>query len=476
MPTPDGIYRYGPDTTVGQLIEVYLTEHRLTAGDLARKLDVTDELVAEWRAGKLTTGLISTKANTFQKITGIDLGRLMILEAKRQLWKEGIACPENMYTTRAEVVDELRKHCAATNCVLVGDQIGITGGVIQGWLSGRQMPSLEYMPIVLKGIVNGFLPGTVDDVRYALIKRQLFKEDDPLTDLPTFRHLLEEVLRHQGALGHSAFARWSGMNISVVRRLHTYKSTKESTQETIKSLIRMVVSQRRRDLLKLFDKPWPEQRSRSRTTNHQPANTPVETGAKDISVAVTPPAPREPVPTPPAMPAPPDATVAPVALPTYSRLVGVIETLAGQLIALGTTAGNLQTLAADLRANPPSPPPAAHWNGVVSGKEPLGTTIDGLRFCLTAETFRPMPGAQLSEAEMEDTVALCEELRRRMTLLVQFDPTTRNRVLRRLGKEIDELYIVMGLHKTETPSGSLHVLNLERGGFAEIRKDQEGES
>lgn len=98
-----------------------------------------------------------------------------------------------------------------------------------------------------------------------------------------------------------------------------------------------------------------------------------------------------------------------------------------------------------------------------------GQEINGIRFVLTVANFQSVT-VQFTDAELEDTDKLIDELNRRFTLIAQSDNRdTRRETFQRLGKKIDELFLNANLIRKVVPIGALKKMEDDREQLAKLR-------
>lgn len=97
--------------------------------------------------------------------------------------------------------------------------------------------------------------------------------------------------------------------------------------------------------------------------------------------------------------------------------------------------------------------------------------VSGMRFVLTKENFKTLDTGPWSEAEIDDTIKLITELRRRLVLLAQ-NPSSdiREHHIKRLGKEVDELYRSFAIVSSVVPIQAAEIVDLERHDFLNREK------
>jgi hypothetical protein len=97
--------------------------------------------------------------------------------------------------------------------------------------------------------------------------------------------------------------------------------------------------------------------------------------------------------------------------------------------------------------------------------------VSGMRFVLTRENFKTLDTGPWSREEIDDTLKLIVELRRRLVLLAQ-NPAAEIREdhIARLGMEIDELHRAFVIASSVIPMQAAEIVSLERHDFLNIEE------
>lgn len=104
---------------------------------------------------------------------------------------------------------------------------------------------------------------------------------------------------------------------------------------------------------------------------------------------------------------------------------------------------------------------------------PAGMTVGGVRFALTANHF-PLLDGDVTDREIEDTILLMEELRRRWSLFARLPDDVRERLLGRLGPEIDEFFLTLLANKEQLPANAVELLEAQRDAFSQLAGRHKG--
>lgn len=96
------------------------------------------------------------------------------------------------------------------------------------------------------------------------------------------------------------------------------------------------------------------------------------------------------------------------------------------------------------------------YNKVLAGTAQLeGQVLDGIRFVVTTDRFRPLQG-DVTDGEIQETVILFEELRRRLLFFSRIhDPEVQAKVMSELTREIRETFLAMELASHVTPGAGV---------------------
>lgn len=94
---------------------------------------------------------------------------------------------------------------------------------------------------------------------------------------------------------------------------------------------------------------------------------------------------------------------------------------------------------------------------------------DDIPFVLTTDSFRKLKGT-ITKKEIDDTVRLIRELRRRINAITQImDLETRGNAADALSQEMDELYLAIELAKEVIPTGAAARMEALRQNFRQLR-------
>jgi hypothetical protein len=98
--------------------------------------------------------------------------------------------------------------------------------------------------------------------------------------------------------------------------------------------------------------------------------------------------------------------------------------------------------------------------------DPTQTTVDAVPFVLTAERFKTWDGKSVNKGAIKDTVALIQELRRRLNIFSEIDSEEKVAdIYRTLRPELKELWIAVELLGKQNPDKFIETLQAVREGF-----------
>jgi hypothetical protein len=396
-------YEYHPETTIGMLLRQYfgvempdssMEERERTFAEL---LGVTTETVRDWSRGPgtLTNGLLTRYAAKFEELTGIDIDRLLVLEAKRAIVSQHPDTnTEVLYAslhTRQEIVDAITQHTKRCGAPLVERQLGIVEGSLFMWRNGHHLPGFGPLVACIPELQNDTLiPGNGNDVRTVLIRREVDTGATPghLSDITTFEALRSSFLAFGNGMEHSRFARESGVErgvIAALRKRHPSNPANVS-EETIRKMLRFLLKKRASDA---SDAKTKGGRVSKKT---KPERTPAEVSSRAATLG---------------------------AEAKHQQIANLLSELA-RLCCVG----EVDDFAVHLTGQRALP----------------GKGVDDVRFALTADSFVRWGGGQtLTSAEVQDTKRLAEELLRRLGLFAQIAAAERTSLLQTLEPTLIEI-------------------------------------
>jgi len=94
-----------------------------------------------------------------------------------------------------------------------------------------------------------------------------------------------------------------------------------------------------------------------------------------------------------------------------------------------------------------------------------------IRFIVSMDDFQILDGITITEQEIQDTVDMIDELRRRMLLFSQIESLEqRSQIWKALAAEFDEFYLTASLLGEVDPTQSIHEITKKRQLFSKFRK------
>jgi len=106
-------YVYGEGSTLKSLLGQFLKANPGRREAVAEALGVKPDTFGQWVDGVWTEGLRTRYFHAFSQLTGIDLDRLMVVEAKRRIWSRDPATRAfvtyERFQTRADLIGEIKR-------------------------------------------------------------------------------------------------------------------------------------------------------------------------------------------------------------------------------------------------------------------------------------------------------------------------------------------------------------------------------
>lgn len=459
-------YAYAAQDTVGTLFGQFMRANGLSPEALADFFGCHVSLVKRWLAGEITEGLRSKFAEKVRMDLGIDLGRCVLLEAKRQLRFEGCEVPHERWQTIDEIVASLREAGERMTVSVLAQELSFDERLLASWLVEREAgktrtPEMASLVEILRGLVRGLPQGNRDDVLFRRICRLVGTRADVAEVLQKYQRFIDAVRRVLKDLfrgdGPMAFERKSGIPRSQLAALGRYAEDKKPPKTYFASIgrvVRYLLSVEQPELVEHYDALAPKLFEGEKLA---PAKV----------VAQPAPARRAPA-------------KAPIAAPSSQVDGGAKEhvgnaQIAAELEALRAARMQMEVATAALHAATDRLAAAAPASvdatiaAAFAGKLPLGTTIDGTPFCLTTETFQQWKGGTPPAGWKEYLLALCRETRR-VWLIVQQLPSAaaRKEFVRsaEFTSEVREMVLaLLGFKLDALDSGGLQLLVDQRSAF-----------
>lgn len=272
-------YRYNKDTKLGKLLHQFLNDNDGDRIGFVQTLGTSQDQVDRWLRSEFTVGLTSRFKAPFEALTGIELERLYVLDAKHQIlaWlpkldalrrtNPGLARllilnPElarkidfDALTTRNEIIEALGQLAKKAGWPLVALQIGVEDRQVSKWTpNGSHRPSGEYLARAVTGLTMGLIATDPDDTRFQVTAQALlgrnFAELLGVSSLAQAANLIFEGRRDEPI---SVLSNRTGLDEWVVRSLLEYRPTGKRQYPTMIGVIRTILSRRYAERLTEFD-------------------------------------------------------------------------------------------------------------------------------------------------------------------------------------------------------------------------------
>lgn len=452
-------YDYGPKTTLGGLLEQFLKANPgATVEDLSDAIGRGGSNVPQWLRSEYTTALTSTALEAFERVTGISIDRLLVLNAKLEVLRQQPDLSDRIsfdrLTTRAELVAELRVFVEVyynNQPFCIDVQLDMSEGRTSHWLSGKRNPGAETLPTLVEGIARGFIEGTRDDVVFILMVREMFGADPqeifPGGRVTNFFSAIKEIFHEVGSRSPFLVSQKTGIKQHTVQRLLKYTEEvgqqAKTTEETVLDVVQALAGIHFASKMPMFD------RARQEFEQHHHVEHKV-----DVHASVTLPAVHcDPVPLEPRTAAPePVPPPAPAVLPSRDLAIAQHHReLARHHAAL-----------ADLH-DPPSGEVAQEVRSFV---DLVGVTVRGIKHCFSQANIRGLPGETVSEAQREAIRQAIELLRKLFVLCAGLDYAQQEKIKSVLDSELDELWVAAEAFNYANPAiaqGLSSTIELVRG-------------
>ncbi len=267
-------YTYDQTTTLGTLLQTFLEANRHSKNDFAQELGCKVELVDRWLLGELTPGLNSRFRESFEKLTGIDVERLYVIEAKRNILrmlkeiedvrKKDAALARLLElnpkladeiefespTTRSDVIVAIRQMASVCGFPVIGLQIGLDDRLMSAWKpNSDRRPYGETLERTIIALASPLHIGHCDSARFMVageaILGNMFAQMG-ITSLETGLDVVFENIRDRAT---SVIANKTGLGKSVITGLLQFKPSGKIPLKTILSLLRVLFERREKKRL-----------------------------------------------------------------------------------------------------------------------------------------------------------------------------------------------------------------------------------
>lgn len=455
-------YVYDEASTLRSLLATFVAANPHGLAGAAEALGVKEDTFTQWIDGTWTEGLRTRYFNAFVELTGIDLDRLMVTEAKRRIWERdpslrGVVTFDR-FQSRQDVIAEI---CRVKSLLPYGDgtryiawQIPevLNSELFSQWSLGRTKPDGDNLEACLIGLSRGLVEtGTRNDLAFRLAMRRVCgMELEDCLRLSTFEELVRAVFtRELKARGATIAAQQTEINVTTVADLirWTPANEKEYPYGTIFSLVRHHVRTR-----------W-DAASQERFVKAAGEFLDKDNKAYVVTEPVRPQWVGDASANPPVAPTVVAETV-PSPAPPARGAPGVRQTP-----ETTTLDGGVRRLVAHLRTQLLQAamdfPDVVRRLPLIPGLE-VGETLHNVRWCLTGAKMPDVGNWDPSDQEIEliaDAVAL---VRRAILLVLGLPMPVRRRVIKRLARELDELFLAFDHAGVEDLVGLAEQIGLQR--------------
>lgn len=453
-------YAYDERTTLRSLMAEFLNANPGALDAAANVLGVKAETLGQWVEGTWTEGLRTRYFHAFVQMTGIDLDRLMMIEAKRRIWERDPGTRAfvtlDRFQTRSDLVKEIGRIKALPSydgVRLLAWQIGINDHSVNNWLNGRELPSNDNLEPVILSLSRGVMEsGSRNDLAFRVaVQRVCGQEPERCLGLSSFQELVNSVFTPAlRARGDTIASQQAGINRSTTVQLLRWKPTDDKTfpYGTLFSLVRIHVRSR-------WDDPTRERFDRIVAEFLNTRNTTYEVKETVFANADVPARPAREQP-PNAAPAPePPRRAQPSPVQADGRKAPVPITLDGGIRRL------VSHLRTQLLQAAMDFPDVVRRLPLIPGLE-IGETLHNVRWCLTGANMPDVGDWDPSDQEIELIAEAVALVRRAVLLVLGLPMPVRRRVIKRLARELDELFLAFDHAGVEDLVGFAEQIGLQR--------------
>ncbi len=461
-------YVYGEGSTLKSLLGQFLKANPGRREAVAEALGVKPDTFGQWVDGVWTEGLRTRYFHAFSQLTGIDLDRLMVVEAKRRIWSRDPATRAfvtyERFQTRADLIGEIKRLKALPTydgVRMIAWQINVSDRSVHNWSNDRELPANDNLDACVLGLSRGLIEtGTRNDLALRVaVTRVCGQEPERCLGLSTFQELVNAVFTpNLRARGDTIASQQTGINRATTVDLLRWKPTDDTVfpYGTLFNLVRIHVRER-------WDAPTRERFERilagflnKDNKSYEVLETvfPRGTAPTPIREEALPVEPARETPRPAFEPEPPRARPERVSEPVTPD--GVMRRL---VVHLRTQL--LQT-AVDF-------PEVVRRLPLIPGLE-VGETLHNVRWCLTGANVPDTGDWDPSDAEIELIAEAVALLRRAVLLVLGLPMPVRRRVIKRLARELDELFLAFDHAGVEDLVGFAEQIGLQRQQADIVRK------
>lgn len=469
------VYGYDEGTTLKLLLDQFLKANPGRREATAKALGVKPDTFGQWVDGIWTEGLRTRYFHAFSQLTGINLDRLMVIEAKRRIWNRDPSTRAfvtyERFQTRADLIEEIKRIKALPiydGARMIAWQINVSDRSVHNWSNDRELPANDNLEACIEGLSRGLIEsGTRNDLALRVaVRRVCGQEAERCLGLSTFQELVNAVFTPSlRARGDTIASQQTGINRGTTVDLLRWKPTDDTTfpYGTLFNLVRIHVRER-------WDGPTHERFERILSTFLDKDNTSYEVPETVFPKGAVPAEPAV-APTPiraearPAEPARETARPAPEPEPPRARPERAPESV--------TPDGVMRRVIVHLRTQLLQAamdfPDIVRRLPLIPGLE-VGETLHNVRWCLTGANVPDTGDWDPSDQEIELLAEATALLRRALLLVLGLPMPVRRRVIKRLARELDELFLAFDHAGVEDLVGFAEQISLQRQQADIVRK------
>lgn len=484
-------YAYGPESTLGDALRSWIALNQSNEHEAATFLQNNGLLGAlanihRWLGNEPSGELYTARMSRFVELTGIDLDRLMVVEAKREAVRR---FPDLAGRVRFET-DVTRQQCVemagfwadaySGNGRCVTRQIGVADQRLSEWRRGAFLPSGEDLVLLVTALTRGLYDADCqEDCFLSFVAERMFQTTrEDLFGLATFRAMLGFLFETLGdRKSTTAKEDVFGLKQPTVDRMRKWTPGQNKLpMESVLGIVRAFLRYHRPDLLAGFDAMRPEfEESWTVTREHRQRRTeggepPVGgTDAEPTERAEAPPtaeapAMPEPIGTPDEEPTVEPAPTLPAPAESDELLVLLrsIREAAPHLRAFLDAFAPPKVTPAAVVERPVEPAPPTSADEVSPWSTPIGETLDGLEHCLGETGFPDFSETPISDDTRERIERAFAQFRMLLLAIGGLNPQVRGSLGLRPDLE-ETVLLVFGLLKYENTGAALRIIqsNLE---------------
>lgn len=331
-------YDYTASTTLGDLLRAWMKQTGRNAGEALKAIEkhgIRAGNFDAWLDGTITHELATIFLKPFTNLTGIDLDRLLLQEAKDRVLK---AHPEYApklapFVHREDAVDELKRIADLYDGShrLMAVQRDVSSKSMGQWFRRRHLPGGETLDQALVAIGEGFLEDGItcrEDAILGVFTRRAFdREPSKLVEgMDGFKDLIRLLYRpYKDGPGSAEAEKGTGLEKSMGGRLSHWKPRDNRLPpESVLQVLRSLIKRDQPAQLAKFE--------REKKIFLLELGTDADTDAEKpepakVSKPIPPPAPSPPPPAPPAPDVPMSPSLVSAALASFHASVHMLVTI-----------------------------------------------------------------------------------------------------------------------------------------------------